>query len=123
MLLCPLLSHRQGTKLEESKALYMTLCVLSAALVLLYHTGLQTHPRVGVHFSVTGPSGAGYKTACNVIVKRFPWVVFSRNLSCLFSSRGSVTKTTPSRKAFLRVKAVFTMLISGKVIWEEGGSS
>ena len=123
MLLCPLLSDKQGTKLEGSEALYAALCVLPAALVLLHHTGLQTRAWVGNHCSVTGPSGAGYKTACNVIVKRFPWVVLSRNLSCLFSSRGSVTKTTPRRTAFLRVRALFTMLISGKVIWEEGGSS
>lgn len=98
-------------------------CVLPAAPQLLYSTGLQTHPWVGIHSFVTGPSGAGYKTACNVIIKGFPWAVFSRNVSCLFSSRGSVTKTTPSRKAFLRTEALFTMLVSGKVIWDEGGSS
>lgn len=121
-MLCPLLSDKHGTKLEGSKALYAAVCVLPAALALLYHTGLQTHPWVDVHPSVTGPSGAGYKTACNVIVKRFPWVC-SRNFSCLFSSRGSVTKTTLSRKAFLRARVVFIMLISGKVICEEGGSS
>lgn len=61
--------------------------------------------------------------ACNAIVKSFHWVGFSRNVSCLFSRRGSVTKTTLRRKAFLRAGALFTLLISGKVIWEEGGSS
>lgn len=73
-------------------------------MALLYHTGLQTHPWGGVHSSVTGRSEAGYKTACNVIVKRFPWVVLSRNLSCLFSSKGSVTKKTSSRKTFFETE-------------------
>lgn len=72
-------------------------CVLPAPPELLYPTGLQTHPWVGIHSFVRGPSGA-CKTACNVIMERFPWVVFSRNVSCLFSRRGEVTKTTPNKK-------------------------
>lgn len=43
VLLCPLLSDKQRTKLEGSEALYASLYVLPAALDFLYHTGLQTH--------------------------------------------------------------------------------
>lgn len=99
------------------------LCAASSPRASLFHR--IANPSVGGYpFCVTGPSGAGYKTACNVIIKRFPWVVFSRNVSYLFSSRGAVTKTTPDKKGiFLRGGALFSMLISRKVIWEEGGSS
>lgn len=87
------LTAKPGAKQERSEKLSVC-CVLPAASELLYSTGLQTHPWVGIHSFVTGPSLE--QTACNVITKRFPWVVFSRNASCLFSSRGSVTKTTPN---------------------------
>lgn len=40
----------------------------------------------------------------------------------LFSRRESVTETTPSKKAFLQQGSIYHVH-SGKVIWEERGSS
>lgn len=81
----------------EREVLCDILCTLPAALELLCCRIIN--PSMGeCPFVCHTTSGGEYVWYC--LLKRFPWVVFSRNLSCLFSRRESVTKITPSRKAF-----------------------
>lgn len=85
---------------REWGTLWHSLHVASCPRASLSQDYKPIHGWVSICLPHDPVEGGMCDTACNVTVKRFPWVVFSRNLSCLFSRRESVTKITPTRKAF-----------------------
>lgn len=88
MLSCPLwLPSKVQSRRGERNSLC---CVLPAPPELLYSTGLKPiHGWVSMLLS-QNPVEQGIMLLVMFIIKRFPWVVFSRNVSCLFSGRGAV---------------------------------